>query len=328
MLVRNASGEGERISVGDDDAESGKPASALLIRHADSALIGRPGVAIARIEQIEDFAGVVEAEIFVEITGVVATDLHLELTLELGEGFVIRSRGRREIVRAIWTHFMEISMHVRIPFVIQLGADLRFLLRLPCPVAVQIEEIMVGASTGPRLVMLARITVHIHVFTNGLMVPDRVAVATVGVHRRVDHNHRVFEPLLSFSVGGIGQLVQREQCRFQAHRLISVDVVAQPNNRDAVIDRGSINQAHTTQVVLANLLQAVHVLLRRDEGHHQGTSLIGLSVHLELHVVFHRSHVLHIGDRFVMIGEALTHLIAEEFGRRFQGLGREWGGEQ
>jgi hypothetical protein len=29
-----------------------------------------------------------------------------------------------------------------------------------------------------------------------------------------------------------------------------------------------------------------------------------------------------------MVGEALPHLIAEEFGRRFQGLGREWRGEQ
>ena len=328
MLVGNPLGEGERVAVGNDDAQSGEAATALLIGHADGALVGRPGVAIARVEQIEDFAGVVQAEILVEITGVVAADLHLELTLEFGEGFVVRSRGRREVIRTFGTHFVEIGVHMRIPFVIEARADLRFLLRLPRPVAVQIEEIMVGASTGPWLVMLARIAVHIHGFSNGLMVPDRVTIASVRVHGRVDDHNGVFEPFLGFSVGGIGQLVQRKQRRFQAHRLVSVDVVAQPDDGDAVIDRGSIQQAHTTQVVLADLLQFIHVFLRRDEGHHQGTSLIGLSVHLQFHVLLHRSHVLHIGHGFVMVGEALTHLIAEEFGWRFQGLGREWRGEQ
>ena len=92
---------------------------ALLIGHADRAIIYRIGIAIRGIKQVEFLLGKIHPAVLVEIFGVVFTDNGLEIALPWGNHFMKRLGSRGKIIRRIIALLMIIHMYLWQPLVKQ-----------------------------------------------------------------------------------------------------------------------------------------------------------------------------------------------------------------
>ena len=309
MVVGDAVGEGERVALSGADGEARAPPAALLVGHANGAVERRPRIAVGGIEEVEDLPGEIEPALLVEVPGVVLADHHLEHALPRGDVFVIGLGGGREVVRLIDALLVEVDVDVGEPAVEERDALLRLLLRQPCPVAVEVEPVVVGASARPRLAVLPGVGVGVRRAPHPLVVPDHVAVASVRVDTRIEDDNGVGEPGLRARVG--------------------VHVVAQPHDgRRRALDGAAGLPGHA-QVVHADLVEVGQVLRRGDEGDHQRPPLVGLAVAFEAHVRRGGGHVLEVGDDAVVRRESVAEFIAEEVGGGAKGgLAEGGGGEQ
>ena len=154
---RDPAGQRQRVALGGDDREPGAARAALLVGHAHGAVERRPGVAVAGVEQVEALAREVEPAPVVEDAGVGAADLGLERPLVVGHAWVERLGGRREVVRAVDALLVEVDVDGGPPAVVERQPRARLGLRPPGPVAVEVEEVVVKAAAGPRLVVLAAV---------------------------------------------------------------------------------------------------------------------------------------------------------------------------
>ena len=114
---------------------------------------------------------------------------------------------RREIIGAVVSHFMVIDVNMRHPAVVNLEPLPAFNLGDPCPVAVQVEQIVVETSARPGLDVLAGEYMGIGYPVGSLGIIIHVAVAAVGIYSRIHHHNRIFEPCRPFSIVGIGKPV-------------------------------------------------------------------------------------------------------------------------
>ena len=111
--MRHAVGQTKGVSHLGNDRKACASASALLVGHADTAAVGWVGVAIAWVEQVEDFFGEVQPTRFVKIPCVVFADFLLELALPIGNDFMIRLCCGWKVIWLIDALLVEVDMHVR-----------------------------------------------------------------------------------------------------------------------------------------------------------------------------------------------------------------------
>jgi len=164
---------------------------------------------------------------------------------------MVRLGGRREIIRTIISLLVIVHMHLRKPFVIFLQPLLRLYLRLPGPVPVKIEIIMVAPPMRPGLLVLTGLRVGIGLQSDNTVVPVDIPVPSVGVDTGIDDDDGILQPHRRTAgrscTPGIPILPdQRIQCLhrcLRTGRLIPMHVVAQPHDhRTALIRRYAVMQ--------------------------------------------------------------------------------------
>src|SRR4051812_10779885 len=100
--------ECEWIALAGGDGEAAKAAATLLIGHSNGPAVGRVGVAVTRIIQIENFFCEVEPSLRIKILRIVFSDHDLELTLPVRDHVMIRLDGGGEVVGIIIALLMEV----------------------------------------------------------------------------------------------------------------------------------------------------------------------------------------------------------------------------
>ena len=126
----------------------------LLVRGCDGAVEQRPARAVAWIERIVHFAGEIKKPKLVEPLRVVAPVEVESFALRRRDVRVVRPRFRGEVVRRVATHFVEIDEDLREPLLVCACVTSGLGLSQREPVTVQVEIIMIGASSRPGLVVL------------------------------------------------------------------------------------------------------------------------------------------------------------------------------
>ena len=124
-------------------------ASRHLVSHPDGAVEGRPGIAVARVEEVEDLAYEVGPPARVEGVRVLAAE-DAEPLHGLGrEPRVEGLRHGREEIGALGAHLVEVHVHLRGRAAVAREARASLRLRHQGPVAVQIEAEVVRAAARP-----------------------------------------------------------------------------------------------------------------------------------------------------------------------------------
>ena len=181
----------------------------LLVGHADGALVHRPRLAVAGIERVVDLADEVGEAALVEARGVGAAERVEPLRLRRRDVGVDGIGRRREVVRAFATHLVQIDDDVREVVERDLLASARLRLGPRDPVAVHVEQVVVGAATGPRLIALRGQAIAIGHGRAARLVLEDEARAPVGVLERVDEHQRVARDLVGHRIVDRGQQVIR-----------------------------------------------------------------------------------------------------------------------
>jgi len=86
----------------------------------------------------------------------------LEGALPVGDLFMHWLSSWPEVVRGIVSLFVYIDVYVWHPRLIVGYTLLSLNLRVPGPIAIEIEVIMIGASAGPGLAVLSRLRIGVH----------------------------------------------------------------------------------------------------------------------------------------------------------------------
>src|SRR6056297_2945192 len=103
-------------------------------------------------------------------------------------------------------------------------------LRLPQPIAIEIEVIVVHSTVGPGLVMFGAVRRRLGLAAARRTVKLDVAVVTIRIETGVDDDDHLFQARGEIYLIGSRQLVevlQRTGCRA---RFVAVDAVAEPDN--------------------------------------------------------------------------------------------------
>src|SRR3954471_10936904 len=109
--MSNAVGQRERVSITCRDGQT-RADAALLIRHANGAIIYRIGIAIGWVKQIELLLGKIHPTILIKIFGVVFPDNGLELLLPCSNILMKRLCSRGKIIGRIIPLFVKINMYL------------------------------------------------------------------------------------------------------------------------------------------------------------------------------------------------------------------------
>ena len=309
-VVRDAVGEAQRVALGRLNGEARPAGPALLVRHPDGAVERRPRVAVAGIEQVERLAREVEPALAVERGRVGRPDARLERALPRRDARVEGLRGRREVVRAVHALLVKVYVDGGQPAAVEREPRARLGLRRPRPVAVEVEQEVVEAPARPRLDVLARVRARVRGRADALREAGHVAVAAVGVQARVEDDHDLAEPCLGARVAA-RERVQRRHRGLRTHRLVAVDVVAQPD--DGFFGFAPAGQhARCAQAALADSVDARHRLGRGDGQRDERPALGRLAVGLEGDARRRRGDGLGVGDDAVVRREAGAERVAEE----------------
>ncbi len=222
-----AIGEGEAVAAREREAAG----RGLLVRHADRALERRPRVAVARIERVVDLAHVVRPAALVEPGPVGLAEEVPRGDLALRDVRVDGLGGRREVVRVVAALLVEIDGHLRLVVEADRDAPAALGLRLREPVAVHVEEVVIGAAAGPRLVVLGAVGHGVRRGRLALQVLEDETRAPVRVLHRVDQHQRVAQHGVDAFVA-----LRRQQVIRLHHRglgrgdLVAVHAVGQPHD--------------------------------------------------------------------------------------------------
>ena len=222
-----AIGDGKVVGALDDEAAGG----AVFIGHGDGTEIDGPAVAVAGIPGIVSVAGeVTEAEL-IEIFGVALADIDLVVALPFGHVGVEGVGGRGEVVAGVSAHFVEIHHHLRMPF--EHGGDAAFGFGLGHgdPVAVHVEEVMVGATAGPGFGVFSGERVGVGLQAFALFEALDEAVAPVGILHGI-YDDEVFgeDGGHEFVIAGGEEVVGGHDAGVSGGDLIAVHAVRQPDD--------------------------------------------------------------------------------------------------
>ena len=203
----------------------------LLVGHADGAVEDRPRLAVPGIERVVDLADEVREAAIVEARGVGAAE-RLEPADLIGRDERVERIGRRrEVVRRVAAHLVQVHDDVRevVERDRQPPACLR--LRLREPVAVHVEQVVVRSPARPRLVVLGAHAIAVGHGRASQLVLEEEARAAVRVLERVDEHDRLAKNRVDHRVAARGQQVVRLGQRGVRRRdLVAVDGVHQPGH--------------------------------------------------------------------------------------------------
>ena len=280
------------LAVGDDLPRAppqGRPRQTrLLVEDAHRAVVGVPGVGVARVPGLQPLAGVVAPAKAVEGRRLVRPEDRRPAAGARGQVGVLRLAGGREEVGVQRTHLVGVHEELwaepanGVPAGAGLGADARQ------PVAVHVEEVVVPAPARPAAAVQAPVV-------EGRRVPGALSVhgehplPAVGVHHGVDDHHHPLEQLDHLGVGARRQVPGERHGGVRSRGLVSVDRVGHPGHRrrarqDAV-ELGGLDSAGIVEpgLVGPNLVQVGDVGRRADGGPDQLASLVGPAVALDVH---------------------------------------------
>ncbi len=316
---------GQKAAVAASDGEAA--GRRLLERHPDRTLGHRPGHAVAGIERVEHFAREIRKATIVEgrADGLAK---HLQRRVLRRRGVrVARLRCRWKEVGAVAAHLVQVDHDLRQPLEQDRDTAAALGLCLREPVAIQIEEVMVGAAAGPGLVVFGGQAQGVG--DAGATGPGGLdeAPATIGVLQRVDQHDRLAQDGRGPWVVLRGQQMVRLEHRCAGRRdLVAVHAVQQRHHdrrtRDHRLDIGSRQQARIGKApqVLLDVVQRRQTLRGANRQHQQWPVLEGPPVLDQPRTVRHgggqRAHVEH--DLFRR-ADLLAVVVADHLGQRRNG---------
>src|SRR5699024_10430024 len=162
------------------------------------------------------------------IFGIILSDRMLKVTLPISDGIMIRLCPGSKIIGILIILLMEVDMNMRHPPLVFSQARPAFLLNKPGPVTVQIKIIVIGSSTGPRLMVLPGIGMHVGISTGRLLVPADIAVASVGIEHRINNHYYILQPSFGLGISGPHQLVEGFHGGLAAGGFIAVHIITEP----------------------------------------------------------------------------------------------------
>ena len=310
VVVLDAVPQGEGVAVGEVHGPPAAVAAPLLVGHPDGSVEDRVGIAVAGVKQVKALGGEVEPAVLVEGTGVVLADLLLKVALPARNVLVVGGGGGGEVVGGVVPLLVQVGVEVGHPLQVVRHALPGFGLRLPGPVPVQVEEVVIDAPAGPGLTVFPAHQFRIWEAGGYLAVPVRVAVVAVGVQGGVDDDDGVLQPVVRRPVVRVRQRVQDAHAGLAARRFVAVDAEAEPD--DGVVVQCWVRlagqQARLPEVVLPDGLHPLQVGGGRDVGQQQGAPLIGPSVLLQ-------------PDAGTLLGYVLEVIYQQMMGSELRGVG-------
>ena len=203
----------------------------LLEGHSDGTVAHRPGLAVAGVEAVEDLAHEVGLPRLVEPGGDSAAERVEPVLLRSRKVGIHRSRRRREEVRRVTAHLVQVHRDVRVPVEVEAQAPAGLGLRLREPVAVHVEEVVVPAAARPRLVVLGGGGLGVGAGGAAQGVRGQEARAAVRVLEGIHEHDGLATHELGAGVVLRGEEVvgQRER-RVRRRDLVPVDGVEEPHD--------------------------------------------------------------------------------------------------
>ena len=262
VVTGNSATQGDGVADGIVATDACTSASTLLDGHADGPIVHRIGIAIRWIQEVKALFGEVEAAHLVEVLRGIFSKNVLKLMLERCQLLVQRFCSRSHVKGIVDALLVEIQVQLWHPLLVHFEALLRFNLYLPCPVSVQVKEVVVRTPTWPRFVVFHGLDVGLQLGVHLLVVPVGIAISSVRVDRRIEDDHLIFQPGLYFGIVGIGQSVEGRNGRFHPDGFVAMDVERHPVDRNLGAWRSGKN-ACSLQVVRTDLLESSHVFWTR-----------------------------------------------------------------
>jgi hypothetical protein len=187
----------------EDEPASGR----LLVGHADGAVEDRPRLAVARIERVVHLADEVREAAVVESRGGGAAEGLEPADLIGRDEWVQRIGRRREVVGRVAAHLVEVDDDVREVVERDLQPAARLGLRLREPVAVHVEEVVIGSPARPRLVVLGAEPFAVGRRRATELVLEEEASPAIGIFERVDEDDRLAKDRVDHRVAAGGEQV-------------------------------------------------------------------------------------------------------------------------
>ena len=205
-------------------------------------------------------------------------------------------------------------MHLRHPLLVIHGQGAGFGVDAPYPIAVDVEPVVVTATTRPGFVVL-QITGFVAQNTalSGF-VPINETVAPIWIDTDVEHDHRVVENPFGFFILCGGQAIGDLSYSLGRRGFIAVDVVAVGDKDGFGFDQiGHFRSAaiQEFEVALANALQVFVVLGRGNHQPDQGATFVGAAVLVQGDFVRKPIQFFDVVDGMGVKGELCAELIAK-----------------
>ena len=265
-----AVGEG-RVVVAREDQAAGR---CLFVRHPDRAVEDRPRLAVPGIERVVDLADEVREAAIVEARGVGAAKRLEPADLVRGDERVERIGRRREVVRRVAAHLVQVHDDVREVVQRDLQAAQRFRLGLREPVAVHVEQVVIRPAAGPRLVVFGAEAIAVGRGGASKLVLEKKPRTAVRVLERIDQHDRLAEDRVDHRIPtGRQQVVGLGKRGVRRRDLVAVDGVHQPSHHRQLTRQprliGARQRARVGQAleIRLDLVEAADPCRRRDGQH-------------------------------------------------------------
>ncbi|MEY2746959.1 MAG: hypothetical protein RL112_2001 [Planctomycetota bacterium] len=273
----------DAVAVGDDfprqAAHRVADQARLLVQDPAGALEGRPRVRVAGIPRVGPLARVVAPAQRVELAREVGGVRVPPLPRVGGEGGRERIVGRIDEEGVHRAHLVRVDHQLGHPGADGGPARAGLGLRAERPVAVHVVQVVVAAPVGPAAAVHA-VAVDVRRVARVLHQHRQDALASIGVHARVEHDHDLVEHV-EHVLGRAGRVVVRHgEAGVRSRHLVAVDRVRQPRDgrrlRHQPLALGLRQAARIRQALdgRADRGQPGAVRLRRDDGDDQLAALV------------------------------------------------------
>ena len=273
---------------------------------------------------------VIKPVTLVERAAAILADDALKIALKRRNVLVVGLGRGREVVGAFGPHFVEIAVQVGHPLLVEGHTLLGHFLRLPGPIAVEVEIIVRKTPAGPGLAVFTGKRRGVAQPAMHLVVPVHVAVVPVGVKARVKNDHAGFQNFGrnrkgSFRFGGHEQAVQHLHKRLGANGFVAMHVVTQPlNRRHRLPRRLPVEQANAAEVIGSDFVNTGHVGFAGHHDYGELAALVGGAVGNQFHAAGGLpGHLFGVGHNAVLGRKSFAGGISQKLGWAGNGSLRE-----
>ena len=223
------------------------------------------GTAVAGVPVFQPLAGVIAPAVAVEGPGLLGCDTFGPFQGDLAVIVVDRFARRVEEKGVEGTHLVGIDHQLRMPFVQCLHPGTAFRLGEDEPVAVEVEQVVIGASPGPYPGVVDALGIAVGHGAAPLLHRGQESLPAVGIFHRVDAHQQFPAKLCAAFIRAGSQLISHLEGGVGAGEFISVNAVHHPGHRREICDqraavgwRGAARVGEAGQFCL-NRFQAVQV---------------------------------------------------------------------